>query len=224
MKSIIGVTADMELRRHFLNKAYVDAVAACGAVPLILPANGHVVEALDMIDGLLLSGGGDIHGDFFGQPLHEKAGDVHIQRDEAEIALAWEAWERSVPIFGICRGLQVLNVALGGDIIQHIEGHKQKEPRHVATHMVRAAGRLAETVGWREFMVNSIHHQVVGRVAAGLEVCGTAEDGYIEALCAPERPFVVGVQWHPEELMVHEPHRRLLEAFVDACKRKNGMP
>jgi len=201
-KPIIGISASLDDKRFYLNRAYSDAIIAAGGQPIIITQP----ESLHLIDGLLLSGGGDIAGQFFGQPTHPLANDIWPQRDEAEINMAQMAYAQNMPIFGICRGLQVLNVALGGDIIQHIDGHKQDEPRNVPTHSVIMNGT--------KIMVNSIHHQAVGKVAPPLQVCATADDGAIEALHDPRKPFVLGVQWHPEELIHMPEHFALFASFV----------
>lgn len=181
-----------------------------------MPANKHICEAINIIDGLTLSGGGDIDGYFLGQPTHEMATDIWPTRDEAEINIVRLAYERDMPILGICRGLQVLNVALGGDIVQHIEGHKQAEARNVPTHSVKISGQLTEIIGVADIMVNSIHHQAAGSKVPTphLQVCGVAPDDVIEAICAPGKRFVVGIQWHPEELIHISEHFRIFEEFM----------
>jgi len=219
MRPIIGITASIDEKQHYLNRPYVDAIVNVGGIPFIIPANRHIAQALDIIDGLLLSGGGDIDGCFFGQPTHEMANDIWSERDEAEIAAAQLAFARNMPILGICRGLQILNVALGGNIIQHIEGHKQSQPRNDVTHSVKISGILTEIMGADEVMVNSIHHQAAGELSSPLQVCGVAPDGTIEALCAPDMAFVLGVQWHPEELAYMHEHFRIFDAFVGSAKQ-----
>jgi len=213
-KPIIGITASIDESKHYLNRVYVDAIEQAGGVPLILPASHHVKQFLDIIDGLLLSGGGDIDGSFFGQPTHEKANDIWKGRDKAEIEMVQLAYYRNIPILGICRGLQVLNVALGGNIVQHIEGHKQLEPRNVPTHSVHISGILAKIMGVTDIVVNSIHHQAVDKIAGGLQICATAPDGIIEALYDANKPFVLGVQWHPEELLHMPEHFRIFKEFM----------
>ena len=215
---IIGITSDIEERRHFVNRAYVTAIERSGAIPFILPANAHVHHALDIIDGLLLPGGGDIDAHHFGQQTHEKAADIWPERDEAELTLAKLAYGRDMPILGICRGLQILNVAMGGDLVQHIDGHKQNAPRSTPTHNVRPSGILAELTAANEIAVNSIHHQIAGTVAEGFEVCAMSLDGHTEALWARGKTFVLGVQWHPEELIHMPEHLRLFQALVQAAK------
>ena len=222
MKPIIGITTSIDEKRNYLNHVYVSAVAQAGGVPLVLPVGGNVAEMLDIVHGLLLSGGGDIDGRFFGQPTHEKATDIWPRRDEAEIAAARLAYARNMPILGICRGLQVLNVALGGDLIQHIDGHNQAEPRDMPTHTVRASGRLAQIMGAADVEVNSIHHQAVDAVADGLHICATAPDGTIEALFAADKAFVLGVQWHPEELTRFPAHFKIFKDFINHAGGAHG--
>ena len=221
-KPIIGITASIDDKRHYLNRPYVDAIVCAGGIPLVLPAAGNMVEAIGIIDGLLLSGGGDIDGRFYGQLTHEMADDIWLERDEAEIAAARLAYARDMPILGICRGLQVLNVALDGNLVQHIEGHKQDEPRNVPTHSAGISGRLSQIMGVTEVMVNTIHHQAADRVANGLQVCGIAPDGTIEALCCAGKPFVLAVQWHPEELIHMPEHLHIFKEFIRVCRQTLG--
>jgi len=218
-KPIIGITASMDEKRHYLNRAYIDAIACAGGMPLILPASDHIAQYLDIVDGLLLSGGGDIEGCFFGQPTHKLADDIWPERDKAEIAMTRMAYARNMPILGICRGLQVLNVAIGGDILQHIKGHKPDIPRNAIAHNVQISGRLAQIMGVADAEVNSIHHQAAGRLAYGLDACGFAPDGVIEALFDPSKPFVLAVQWHPEELIHMPEHLRIFEEFIRHAQR-----
>jgi len=219
---IIGITADSTDKHHFLNHVYVDAVVAAGAIPLVLPSVGNcAVDALfSRIDGLLLSGGGDMCASHFGQTLDPRAVDVQPIRDEMELALAQAALERDMPILGICRGMQLLNVLRGGDLFQHIEGHKQDEPRHVATHQVTISGRLAQLLRVETITTNTIHHQAVGKIGKNFEVCASTADGIVEAIWATDRKFVVGVQWHPEELsgqtQSQDRHAAIFTAFVTA--------
>lgn len=218
MKPIIGITTSVDETRYYLNRAYVEAILRAGGIPLILPTNQNINEALNIIDGLMLSGGGDIDGSFFGQPTHEKADDIWPKRDEAEIAAARLAYAMDMPILGICRGLQVLNVAMGGDIVQHIEGHRQDAPRNVPTHEVCISGSLAHIMETTNVMVNSIHHQAAGRIAGGhmpaFQICGVAHDGVPEALCDESKRFVLAVQWHPEELIHMPEHFRIFQQFI----------
>jgi len=221
MRPIIGITADMSAgdKQHQLNHVYVNAVVKAGGIPVVLPAGEHICDSLDIIHGLLLSGGGDIDGKHFGQKNHREARDIRPMRDKAEIAITKLAHGRNMPILGICRGLQMLNVALGGDIVQHVEWHSQAAMRATPTHIVHTSGRLAGIIDSNSIMVNSIHHQVVGRAAGVLEVCGTAQDGVIEALCCKNADFVLGVQWHPEELVHIPQHMMIFKAFIESAAK-----
>ena len=215
---IIGITADTDDKHHFLNRVYIDAVVASGAIPLVLPCNDVRFAAtfLDCIDGLLLSGGGDMCASHFGQTLDPRAVDVQPIRDGVELNLAQLALDRNMPVLGICRGMQLLNVLRGGDLFQHIEGHRQSEPRNDATHSVTISGRLAALLNTETIKTNTIHHQAVDRVGGNFEVCGRTADGIIEAIWATDKDFVVGVQWHPEELMSYPPHAAIFAAFAAA--------
>ena len=148
-------------------------------------------EALaDRFDGLLLSGGGDLDASLFGQARHPKAGDPDPVRDHAELALIHAFCAHKKPVFGICRGMQVLNVAFGGDLIQHLDGHDS---------VPQPNSRLRALCG-AEFSANSFHHQAVGRIGSGLRVTARASDGTAEAIEHESLP-VYGVQWHPERMV-----------------------
>jgi putative glutamine amidotransferase len=190
-------------------------------------------EALwDRLDGLVLTGGGDIEPVRFGEPAHPKTTLVSPERDALELELVHRALRDDVPMFAICRGLQVLNVALGGTLHQHLPDvagdtieHAQKEKRHVATHDVKVqleGTRLGRLVGVPELRVNSFHHQAVHRLGRDLCPVAWAPDNVIEALeHADRRRFVVAVQWHPEDLVGHDAAARaLFDAVVDAARTR----
>jgi putative glutamine amidotransferase len=236
---LIGVTTSITARtvasplrpeRAYVNSAYVAAVQHAGAVPLLLPpqlddaARGALLERLD---GVLLTGGGDIDPARFDEPAHPTVSDVSLARDALEIALVEHAIDRDLPILAVCRGLQVLNVALGGSLYQDVGtdpgtqlAHSQTAPRHVPTHGVKITpgSRLAGVLGVDALGVNSLHHQAIKSLGRGLRVVAAAEDGIVEGaeLDDPAR-FALGVQWHPEEMVAEsEPARRLFRALVDA--------
>jgi putative glutamine amidotransferase len=183
--------------------AYLEALRTCGleAVP-ISPAQRR---GLDGLGGLLLTGGGDVDPFLYGVGADSLANHVFRERDELEQALIAEAEQRNVPILGICRGLQMLNVARGGTLHRHIDGHKDVD------HAVRleTESMLQGFVGAQDYTVNSRHHQAVDRLGHGLIVTAQAADGIIEAVEDPERRFVVAVQWHPED----RPETRDCEIF-----------
>jgi putative glutamine amidotransferase len=184
---------------------YVRAVERAGGRPLLVPPSDEgVQETLDAVDGLIFSGGVDIDPDLYGQDPHPETSGVHPERDRAELTLLEAALARDMPVLAICRGSQVLNIARGGDLVQHLpdivgdEKHKHT-PGTFADHPVtiEEGTRLAGLLGDRA-PVKSHHHQGVGRIGEGLRVAAHAEDGTIEAVEDPSRRFAVGVLWHPE--------------------------
>ncbi|HEX6547840.1 MAG TPA: gamma-glutamyl-gamma-aminobutyrate hydrolase family protein [Candidatus Dormibacteraeota bacterium] len=195
------------------NQPYLDALARAGAEPVLLETPN-----LEGFDGLLLTGGKDIDPAHYGE-APDPTTEVDPPRDQFEIPLVEEAISRGLPIFGICRGVQLLNVALGGSLFQDLPHHPPtpKELRSQPAHPVRIApdGKLAAIVGER-LEVNSLHHQAVKDVAPGLRAVAWAEDGTVEALESPDHP-VLGVQWHPEEMPDAPWSERLFSAFVSRC-------
>jgi gamma-glutamyl-gamma-aminobutyrate hydrolase PuuD len=194
-----------ELEAALVPAQYVEAVERAGGRPLLVPpAEDGVDETLEAVDGLIFSGGSDLEPEMYGQEPHEETSDVVRERDEAELALLSAALQRDMPVLAICRGSQVLNVALGGDLIQHLpevvgdEKHKHA-PGVFADHDVEVepGTRIAELLGDRA-PVKSHHHQGFGRLGEGLIESARAEDGTIEAVEAPTRRFTLGVLWHPE--------------------------
>jgi putative glutamine amidotransferase len=184
---------------------YVEAVDRAGGRPLLVPpAEEGIDETLEALDGLIFSGGSDLEPETYGQAAHEETQGVVRERDEAELALLSAALERDMPVLAICRGSQVLNVALGGDLVQHLpevvgdEKHKHT-PGVFADHDVELepCTRIGELLGDRA-PVKSHHHQGFGRLGEGLVASGHAEDGTIEAVEDPSRRFTLGVLWHPE--------------------------
>jgi putative glutamine amidotransferase len=184
---------------------YVEAVERAGGRALLVPPSpGGQDELLDALDGLIFSGGSDLEPETYGQDPHPETKGVHPERDEAELALLTAALERDLPVLAICRGSQVLNVALGGDLVQHLpevvgdEKHKHT-PGEFADHDVELepGTRVAQLLGDRA-PVKSHHHQGFGRLGEGLVEAARAEDGTIEAVEDPSRRFALGVLWHPE--------------------------
>lgn len=233
MKPIIGVTLDWDKGVYQVNETYIKAIIEAGGIPVCLP---YVEEEdgdqiIHAIDGLLLTGGGDIHPFFFGEEPKPKLGKVITNRDEREIQWTKLALQRNIPIFGICRGLQILNVALGGTIYQDIYAeykgelllHTQTCPRNEAFHFValQEKSKLKQILKSEKIKVNSFHHQALKDVAKDLEVVGTASDGIIEAVEHKSYPFCIGVQWHPEAFAIEgmEQSKTLFQAFIDACKK-----
>ena len=230
-----SVTVDKAPERAYVNIAYVRAVQDAGGIPLLLTPHlsAEVVAALwQRLDGLVLTGGGDIDPARFGQARHPRVDDVSAARDELELGLTRRAVDENVPLLAICRGIQVLNVALGGTVVQDIPGerpgpiaHSQSEPRQQPTHAVKVMGegtRLGRVLGALELDVNSMHHQAIDRLGAGLREVAWAPDGIIEGVeMSGDDRFVLGVQWHPEELVAHDrAARNLFAAVVDVARRR----
>jgi putative glutamine amidotransferase len=203
---------------------YVDVVRLAGGVPIVLPAvEGDIPEALDVIDALILPGGGDIDPAHYGGVRHEANYGISAERDGFELALARAVLaRRDLPVLCICRGMQLLNVALGGDLVSHIPdrfgediAHRHPEHRPVQ-HPVRleAKSRLAAILGADALTVHSVHHQAVGRLGEGLRAVAWSPDGVIEAVESERHPFLIGVQWHPElAALGDDRQRRLFEAL-----------
>jgi putative glutamine amidotransferase len=213
MRPLIGITLDDEHARpglHVLRDDYVRSVEQAGAVPMIIPPSdpGFAPAILDRLDGLLLSGGVDVDPALFGQERQPGIRRVDRKRDDLELALTREALERDLPILAICRGIQLLNVARGGTLIQHLpselagsERHDCPEPRSRRVHEidVEPGSRLHGILGAVRLPVNSLHHQAVGLLGEGLRTSASCdEDGVVEGVEMPDRSFVLGVQWHPE--------------------------
>ncbi len=231
-----SVTVDKVPERAYVNGTYIRAVQAAGGIPLLLTPHftPEVQAALwQRLDGLVLTGGGDIAPARFGEAPHPAVDDVSPARDELEIGLTQRAVADDVPLFAICRGVQVLNVALGGTLVQDLPSewpnalaHSQKAPRHEPSHAVKVMGegtRLGRVLGALEIEVNSMHHQAIKRLGEGLREVAWAPDGVIEGVEMPgDDRFVLGVQWHPEELVGHDQAaRNLFAAIVDAARRRS---
>jgi gamma-glutamyl-gamma-aminobutyrate hydrolase PuuD len=185
---------------------YVDAIHRAGGRTLIIPPTDHGLdETLDSLDGLVLAGGQDLDPSIYDATPHEETQPPHPERDRAEIDLIRGAAERNLPILAICRGMQVLNTARGGSLIQHLPEHLGSETHRevvgvFSEHPVEiAAGSLLEGILGPMAPVMSHHHQAADAVGEGLVPVAWADDGTIEALEDPARDFVLGVQWHPEE-------------------------
>ena len=211
-----------------LGLKYLQAVEAAGGIPVVIPplAAPAVEPLLDRCSALLLSGGPDLHPDAYGQKPHEQLGPNWPLLDDFELALARAADARGMPILAVCRGLQLLNVARGGTLHQHIVGHRQSQPGTETTHWVSiaAGSRLAATLGRRRTKVNSFHHQAVDEVGPGLEVTARAPDGTVEGLEAIDRDFVVAVQWHAECLVARPPQAALFSSLVAAAGEYERRP
>jgi len=228
-----SVTVDTYPERAYLNTAYVRAVEQAGGVPVLLPPPLGAAARDGLwarLDALILTGGGDVDPRHFGEPRHPTLAEVSEARDTLELELTRGALAQGLPLLAICRGIQVLNVALGGSLYQDVRSdpgsplaHSQAERRHQPTHQVKvqAGSRLAAVLGALEVDVNSFHHQALARLGRGLAAVAWAPDGIVEGVePAGGDPFVLGVQWHPEDLVEHDPAaRRLFAALVIAAAR-----
>lgn len=215
-------------RELALGLTYPEAIRKAGAVPVIIPpldVDG-IEPLLDGLSGLCLSGGPDLHPSIYGADPHAELGPTEPQLDAFEIALLRAAEEREMPVLAICRGMQVLNVARGGSLVQDLPSerpsyveHRQRKAGSIATHDVslQQDSLLATCLGAQELRVNSFHHQAVERLGDGLQVVGWASDATIEAIEATDRAFTVAVQWHAESMVRSAEQARLLASFARAA-------
>lgn len=222
--SALGITPHVTCRRQIVNH-----LVECGLLPLILPPHSaEPQEWICLIDGLIIPGGGDIHPQLYGESdFHPDLDWIDLDRDHFELALTRAALERDIPVFGFCRGMQVINVALGGSLIQHLPdlptvscSHASfvawEEPVHKV--IITAHTLLSRCFpDDREIFVNSIHHQAVKRVGEGLTITAFSEDGVPEALESGKHRYCIGVQWHPE-LMADPRQKALFQAFARAVR------
>jgi putative glutamine amidotransferase len=235
--SVVAVSATIRdvdgVQRVRLNAAYVRALESAGLIPLVVPplANAAAaVRVLDGVSGLVLTGGEDVDPAHYGETARRELGPVNCARDETELALFAAARNRSLPTLAICRGIQVVNVALGGSLVQDLPSqrsdvgaHELGDERTSRVHGVSIdpASRLASILGAQSLGVNSIHHQAIDRLGHSVRINARADDGVIEGLESDDPEWwMVAVQWHPEELVsTPEPwDRRLFAAFAAACR------
>lgn len=238
MKPLIGISCGTFYDRAWCppsfghRRTYVDAVVAAGGAPLLLPPLDDLVvlrTLYDQVDGLLLAGGGDISPTLYGEEPHERLGMIDPLRDASELPMARWAVAEGKPVLGICRGVQVLNVALGGTLYQDIGAQLATDLVHDLSYRnedwaflahevhIEAGSRLGGLLGSETIMINSLHHQSIKDVAPGLRPVAWAPDGVVEALEGVNGAFVVGVQCHPEALQGEaDPRwRALFRALVE---------
>jgi putative glutamine amidotransferase len=236
VRPLVGITSspvhqrnavlDVDRSLTTLDRAYVDAVTDAGGVALVLPIQPpeHAAEVVERLDALLLSGGGDVAPERYGAERHPAVGGVDDARDDWELALIAEARQHRTPILAICRGIQILNVALGGTLVQHLPEHAEGDPHLVpsrfdegAHHVHLSPGSLvAKVLDHERLEVNTLHHQAIDRPAEDLEVVARDQHGVIEAVEHPHEP-IIGVQWHPELIAWDHPQQRLFEWLVEAA-------
>ena len=207
------------------SRSYVKAIEEAGGVPLLIPPQASVDELFEILDGILFSGGGDVEPTLYDSEDRGSEG-VEPERDVLEIALVRRAADEGVPIFGICRGQQIINVALDGGLLQDVGEHRQEAAREEATHVVQVepGSRLAEVIG-RQVEVNTFHHQVVDpeRLGRGLKVTAFSSDGqrFIEGL-ESEDGTILAVQWHPEDMTDRDWARRLFGRLVESAAERTA--
>lgn len=217
-----------------LGVSYVAAIAAAGGMPLVIPPlePDLIDELLDQrLDGVCLSGGPDLDPSFYGAEPDPNLGPTDPDFDAFELALAAGAVERGMPILAICRGAQVLNVSLGGSLIQHLPdhtslAHRQEAPGDVPGHPVSLSreSRLADLIEQSEIAVNTYHHQAVRELGQGLAVAARAPDRVVEAIEVEDLPFAIGVQWHAELMAPRQIEARLFEGLVGAAAERADSP
>jgi len=227
MRPFIGITCS----EKSVGLSYIKAIEHAKGVPIVLPVieeQSAFSRYLEIIDGLLLSGGVDIAPLLFDEEPHPKLGEVQEKRDSIELFLTKQALKLNMPIFGICRGIQTLNVAAGGNLYQDISQHPHATIQHSQnadrwhgshTILIQPDSLLFRIINKKSVVVNSYHHQAVKKVANGFVVSANAKDQIIEAIESTEHDFVLGVQFHPELMWERNAAMfALFEAFVEACK------
>lgn len=237
MPPIIGITTNQSRNASgqptiMLMQSYVNAVMQSGGVPVLIPsliAEGGWDALYSRLDGILFSGGGDIGLEFSPGEPHPRIDDVDLARDSMELKMVRAAASDGKPFLGICRGCQVVNVALGGTLYTHIPDQLPNAIDHaypgtlrtVLVHEVKIeeGTRAAEIFGEPIIKVNSLHHQGLKEIAPSLRNAGYAPDGLVEAIELPAHPFGIAVQWHPEWLTDQEPARNLFQKFMEAAEK-----
>lgn len=232
-KPVIGISTNHNhVDENTLTHTYCDSVKLAGGIPLIIPQTDDIdllLETLGRCDGLIMSGGGDVHSLWWGEEPHHKVGKVVHNKDFFDLSLIQSALKLNIPVLGICRGLQLLNVALGGTLHQDIQSfvdgafnHVQTATRYEEWHPVEilSDGRLRSLIGEDRLMVNSFHHQSVNRLADCGTICAKADDGVVEAVDFYPEYNALGVQWHPEALACEgkTKHLEIFKWLVDEAK------
>lgn len=231
-KPLIGIGADVKVTggrrdRAFGYMTYIETLRSAGAVPVLIPPQAENAAAVMVaLDGLVLAGGADCDPSIWGEEPHPKCEPMDPRRQSNDLALARAAHDQKVPALGVCLGLQIMNVANGGTLMQDIDSEMKTEIRHGSDPSDRArhdiaiesGTQLASILGAGTFNVNSSHHQAVRNVAKGFRVTAYAPDGIVEGLEDPRHPFYLGVQWHPEDMGGEESATGLFAAFIEAAR------
>jgi len=231
-KPVIGIGSDVfqtrgKRDRAFVYLTYCEAIRRAGAIPFLIPPQPeNAEEILERVDGLLLAGGFDCDPGIYGEEPHSTVEPMDARRQENDLALAAAARRHNVPTLGICLGLQVMNVAAGGTLIQDIDSSHDTDIRHASLPedrqrhdvIIERGTQLASILPAVELNVNSSHHQAVRTLGEGLRVNAHAPDGIIEGAEDPRHPFYVGVQWHPEDMAGEESATTIFGAFLRAAR------
>jgi putative glutamine amidotransferase len=230
---MIGIASDVrspEGKREsaFTFLTYVESLKRAGAIPVLVPPQPeNAADIVEELDGLLLAGGDDCDPAAYGEERHPSVEPMDPRRQSNDLTLARLARERGIPTFGICLGLQVMNIAAGGTLVQDIDSQVETEIQHASQPEDRArhavfieqGTQLASILPANELNVNSSHHQAIKEVGAGLRVTAHAPDGIVEGLEDPAHPFYLGVQWHPEDMKGETSASKLFGAFVEAARK-----
>ena len=235
---LIGITTGHSENKYglpqiHLLRSYVDATVKAGGVPIIippeLPEEGWKV-LYERLDGIIFSGGSDVDPELFNGEAHPAVSGVDVERDTLEISLIRHTVDDEKPFLAICRGFQVLNIALGGTLYTHISDQfknslqhasPREQPRNTPAHEIKVeeGSRLAEILGTPILKVNSWHHQGVKDIPSQLKITAHSSDGLVEAMELPDHPFAIAVQWHPEWMPEDDAMKALFKAFVEASKK-----
>ena len=234
-KPLIGLTPghNTESQDIFMRPTYMEALSAAGAIPVVLPltvSQEDCGKLAETFDGFLFTGGPDPHPFLFGQETHRNCGNISLRRDTMETALLSAVMKTGKPVLGICRGIQLLNAALGGTNYQDLlaNGFEQHTilvcGRNEGTHCVQVErdSVLYHIFQCEQLEVNSFHHQAVRVLAPCLEAMAHSEDGVVEAVRVKDHPFAVATQWHPEMMFDSDQQLKLATAFVQACQAGRG--
>lgn len=241
MRPLVGIPCQADFRDgskrpiYGNNRAYVHAVEDAGGIPVLIPMLNDISFLASLVmrlDGLLLSGGGDVDSSRYDADPHLLLGSVDTQLDELEFSLVRWALQENMPILGICRGMQLLNIACGGTLYQDLgdeypgsmEHCRRELPRNTLIHNVHvvAGSRLEKILGTNEVWINSLHHQAIKAPGNNVQISGRAEDGVAELMEVADQRFVIGIQGHPEEIYTRElAYARLFSAFVKACSMRD---
>lgn len=215
MRPIIGITADIEDNRFKLNRDYAAAVENAGACPVLLAPSRNVADIALRIDGILVSGGSDLHPSYYNEDVNYEIKIVERDRSGFEFAIIHEIIKLKKPVFGICYGMQLINVAFGGSLYQDIRQQVPAATEHrEGYHTIKVSDNKFIDRG--EFKVNSSHHQAVKVIGQRLNAIAFCADGIVEAVCSEDYPFLLGAQWHPER-MQDSLSEKIFRSFVEAA-------